>query len=203
MNTDLLEALRGQSGRDPLHTPEPLQLPLSPVHREKRTHHAESQTQDSNPALLILNPALLCLALSGPCVHDCGTKKGLGEGPCDSKACLIPIAISHLIWLLNFLGIKKRERDEGPSLCPGQPAADGGACASTCKGAERPEEETLPARCSPPPPTGGQGHGRGMGRATPGAPTRDPRNRRYLGKPTPPSPECSRYGCRPILTHTW
>lgn len=106
MNTDLLEALRGQSGRGPLHTPEPLQLPLSPVHREERTHRAESQTQDSNPALLILNPAR-----SGPYVHDRGTKKGLGEGPCDSKACLIPIAISHLIWLLNFLGItKKRER---------------------------------------------------------------------------------------------
>lgn len=86
MKTDLLDASRGQSAGVLPHTPELLQLPLSPVHREERTHRAESQTQDSNPALLILNPALLCLALSGPCIHDCGMKKRLGEGPHDSKA---------------------------------------------------------------------------------------------------------------------
>lgn len=63
-------------------------------------------------------------------------------------------------------------------------------------------EQTLPD-APPPQPWGGQGHGRGMGRAMPGAPARDPRDHWYLGKPTPPSPECLHYGCRLILTHTW
>ena len=194
-------SLAGTECRGPPPRPRAPAATLSPVRREQRTHRAESQTQDSNPALLILNPALLCLALSGPCIHDRGMKKRLGDGPHDSKA----YRHSHSHFPSDLVvespgHLKKKKKDEGPSLCPGQPAADVGARFSTCREAGR--NKLSPTR-APPPPWGGQGHGRGMGRAMPGAPTRDPRNRWYLGKPTPPSPECLHYGCRLILTHTW
>ena len=174
--------------------PKPLQLSRSPVRREESAHRGESQAQDSNPALI-----LLCPALGGPCISNRGRKKGLGEGPVTLRHMAIPTAISHLIWLLNLLGVLEK-KDEGPCLCPGQPAADAGARVATCGGAERPNRRNSPR---PAPPRGGQGHGRGMGRALPSAPTQDTRNRRYLGKPSPPSPECLRYGCYLILTYTW
>lgn len=203
MKTDLLGASQSLCGwsrnrvAGAACTPKPLQLPWSPVCREESAHRGESQAQDSNPALLILNPVLLCPALRGPCINNRGTKKGLGEGPVTLRHVVIPTAVSHLIWLLNLLGVFKNKMKVLVCVQDSQQLMQGHVLlpAEEQRGQT---EETLPA-----PPRGGQGHGRGMGRATPGAPTQDPRNRRCLEKPSPPSPECLRYRCYLILTHTW
>lgn len=144
-------SLAGTECRGPPPRPRAPAATLSPVRREQRTHRAESQTQDSNPALLILNPALLCLALSGPCIHDRGMKKRLGDGPHDSKA----YRHSHSHFPSDLVvespgHLKKKKKDEGPSLCPGQPAADVGARFSTCREAGR--NKLSPTRAPLPPP---------------------------------------------------
>ena len=110
---------------------------------------------------------------------------------------VIPTAVSHLIWLLNLLGVLEKKDEVLVCVQDSQQLMQGHMLLPAEEQRGR-TEETRPA-----PPRGCQGHGRGMGRATPGAPTQDPRNCRYLGKPSPPSSGCLHYGCYLILTYTW